>query len=394
MIIQSLLDTDLYKLTMQQAVLMNYPTVDVRYEFHCRNGYVDLRPCKERITEEIKQLCRLRFQPGDLTFLRETGLFNRAYLDALASFQLSFDDVHITDTHGQLGITVQGPWWNTILFEVPILAIVNECYFKWLLDTQFTDLGKNELHKTAWKKLKQKCQILDTPGVAIRLMEFGTRRRFSRTWQERVVETLLCDDSSYSLVGTSNVYLAKQFNLSPMGTMAHEWLQAHQALAPLPNFQRAALERWMLTYRGKLGIALTDCIGIEAFCDDFDLLLAKAYDGVRHDSGDPYLWGDRMLTHYHSLGIKPKDKTLVFSDGLNVPKALDLTRRFSRDVQVLCGIGTDLTNDFDLHDLKIVMKMTHCNHQAVAKITDEPGKAMKHDPDYLAFLARTFHVKL
>ena len=194
--------------------------------------------------------------------------------------------------------------------------------------------------------------------------------------------------------GTSNVLLAKELNITPIGTMAHEFLQAFQALdVRLRDFQKAALETWVQEYRGDLGIALTDVVGMDAFLRDFDLYFAKLFDGLRHDSGDPYEWGDKAYAHYRKLKIDTKTKMLTFSDGLNLPKAWELHQYFKDRFQVSFGIGTNLTNDMGQTPLNIVLKLVECNGQSVAKISDSPGKTMTDNDTFLAYLRQVFQIE-
>ncbi len=194
-------------------------------------------------------------------------------------------------------------------------------------------------------------------------------------------------------VGTSNVRLALEHGLTPLGTMAHEYLQACQAVGPrLRDSQVFAFNTWAREYRGDLGIALSDVCGMDAFLRDFDLFFCKLFDGVRHDSGDPFEWGEKLIAHYQKMRIDPRSKTMVFSDSLNVPLAVRLFEYFKGRSQTAFGIGTNLTNDIGSEALQIVIKMTRCNGQPVAKISDEPSKAMDYDPSYVAYLREVFQV--
>jgi nicotinate phosphoribosyltransferase len=220
--------------------------------------------------------------------------------------------------------------------------------------------------------------------------DFGTRRRFSREWHEEMVATLAREVPQY-FKGTSNLYLAKKYGLAAIGTMAHEYLQTFQAVGvQLKNFQKEALETWVQEYRGDLGVALTDVVGMDAFISDFDLYFAKLFDGLRHDSGDPVVWGEKALAHYQRLRVDAHTKRLVFSDGLNIPKALQLYEYFADRVQCGFGIGTDLSNDTGVPALNIVMKLTECNGQPVAKLSDTPGKTLCTDETFLAYLRQVF----
>ncbi|GAB4458902.1 MAG: nicotinate phosphoribosyltransferase [Armatimonadaceae bacterium] len=389
MLIQSLLDTDLYKFTMQQAVYHRFPGTYAEYAFQCRSKGVDLRPFAEEIRAEIAHLTDLRLTPDEAAYLRSIRYLSDDYVDALADFRLNPADVQVVvDTDAEspekgLQITIAGNWFRTILFEVPILAIVNEVYFR------HTQPNAPTTNPTGRQRLDDKCREIRESDVPLHIIEFGTRRRYSAPWQEEVVRTLKdrCPDQ---LSGTSNVHLARILNLKPFGTMAHEFLQAGQALAPLPLSQKFMLEQWTQEYRGDLGIALSDVVGMAAFLRDFDLLFCKAYDGARHDSGDPLEWGDQLIAHYKAMNIDARTKTAVFSDGLNVPRSQEIARYFQGRIHTMFGIGTNLTNDFDFKALQIVLKMIRCNGQPVAKISDTPGKTMSGNEVYLAYLRQTF----
>lgn len=387
----TLLDTDLYKLTMQQAVFHNFPAATARYEFVCRNKGVNLLPLKELILDEISRLCSLSFSPEDISYLNNLKLFDPSYLLMLRNFRLPAAYVEVCEKKKELSISIEGPWLHTILFEVPILSAVNEIFFsKVATGLKPFDLGLGNLRRKLFHMEKNATNNF-------KLMEFGTRRRFSWVWQSVVINELCSLNEKKEgwkpLIGTSNVAFAKQFGLTPLGTMAHEWLQAFQVLSPLQHCQRTALETWMLEYRGRLGIALTDCLGTEAFLEDFDLLLAKAYDGVRQDSGDPYVWCHKMTEHYKRLGIDPRTKQYVFSDGLTVEKAVGIANTYkSQELDTVFGVGTSLTNDVGFEPLNIVIKMTHLNGMPVAKISDSPGKVICKDQEYLAHLKKTFGV--
>lgn len=386
-IIKSLLDTDLYKLTMMQAVLHNYPAAEVEYLFKCRTEDVDLMPLAAEIKKQISSLCNLRFTENEIDYLSNIYYIKPDFIQFLKLFQMNEDYVHIgKDKQDQLEIKVRGPWLHTILFEVPILAIVEEVYSRYFHpDVDF---------KEGEQQLKQKTKMIAAHplGDQLKIMEFGTRRRFSRGWQKQVLEHLI-ENNADNLVGTSNVLYAYELGLTPLGTMAHEYLQAFQALGSrLIDSQKAALEAWTKEYRGDLGIALTDVVGIDAFLKDFDRYFAKLFDGVRHDSGCPFEWANKMIAHYEKMGIDPKTKSLVFSDGLDIPLALELLSAFNDKTNLLFGIGTNLSNDLGVKPLSIVMKMIECNGQPVAKISDSPGKTMCEDKAYLDYLKNVFEI--
>ena len=377
-IINSLLDSDLYKVTMLQVVWHRYPHVDVEYQFRCRSKNVDLRPYADEIREEINAFCRLTFTKEELAYLKTIRYLKHSFIDSLFEVRLNSDNVEITTTD-EFRLTIKGHWARTILFEVPVLAIINEVYFR------HTQPAAPAGNPSGLERLEAKCKQINESDVPLRICEFGTRRRYSHEWQWKVIETLKARIGD-SLVGTSNVAAARTFGITPFGTMAHEFLQAFQAFTALPDFQKAALESWMQEYRGDLGIALSDVVGMDAFLRDFDLLFSKAYDGCRHDSGDPIEWGEKLLKHYADKGIDARTKTMTFSDSLDVSKAIMLARHFQGRIRVNFGIGTNLTNDFDFDPLQIVIKMTRCNNRPVAKLSDSPGKLMSDDAVFLAYL--------
>jgi len=227
----------------------------------------------------------------------------------------------------------------------------------------------------------------------LKIAEYGTRRRFSRAWHEEVLR-VLNSRLSHQFAGTSNVLAAMRLGITPLGTMAHEYLQACQALGPrLRDSQVFGFESWAKEYRGDLGIALSDVYGINAFLRDFDMYFCKLFDGARHDSGDPYEWGDKAYAHYRKLKIDTKTKMLTFSDGLNLPKAWELHQYFKDRFQVSFGIGTNLTNDMGQTALNIVLKLVECNGQSVAKISDSPGKTMTDNDTFLAYLRQVFQIE-
>lgn len=384
MIISSLLDTDLYKFTMQQVVFHKFPDVDVEYAFKCRNKDVDLGPYADEIREEINALCSLSITFDEMAFLRSIRYLHPSYVDSLRNLRLKPSQVEIT-TDGEFQLRVVGNWYQTILFEVPVLAIINEVYFR---NTQPMAPDWDTAGK---ERLTEKCRLVRQTPVPLTLIEFGTRRRYSKEWQYQVIETMK-KEIPFALAGTSNVLACKELDLKPYGTMAHEFLQACQVFAPIHEFQAFALETWMQEYRGDLGIALSDVVGMDAFLRDFDRLFSKAYDGARHDSGDPYSWGEKLIAHYEKYGIDPKSKAAVFSDSLTIPKAIELARHFEGRIKTSFGIGTNLTNDFSFDPLNVVIKMVKCNGYPVAKLSDSPGKTMCKDEVYMAYLREVFNL--
>ncbi|WPB59161.1 nicotinate phosphoribosyltransferase [Xylophilus sp. GOD-11R] len=391
-IIQSLLDTDLYKFTMWQAILHRHPQNEAEYTFSCRNP-VTAYPLSElvgELNEQLDHLCSLRVTPEEQAYLRGLRFMRSDFVDYLRifSFQREFIRAYADGDH--LRIEVRGPQVHVMGFEIFVLSIVNELYFRRFDQEAALAEGR--------KRLASKIELIQDFAREpqrrhpFEFFDFGVRRRFSRAWQTEVV-TVLRDQAQPFFRGTSNVLLAKELDIVPIGTMAHEYLQTYQALGVrLRDFQRAALEDWVQEYRGDLGIALTDVIGMDAFLEDFDLYFAKLFDGLRHDSGDPVVWGEKALAHYAKLRLDAHTKRLVFSDGLNLPSAMSLYRHFGDRVNLGFGIGTNLTNDMGNKTLNIVMKLTSCNGQTVAKLSDSPGKTLCDDYTFLAYLAQVFKV--
>ena len=370
-----------------QCVLHQFPGASVEYRFRCRNEGVDLRPYIDEIKAEVDHLCTLRFKDDELEYLRSLRFIKDDFVEFLSLFQLKRKYIDISEKDGQLAITIKGPWLHTILFEIPVLAIVNETYFRHIA----TNLDKTEGRKRLDAKIQMIENEPDRPLISI--SDFGTRRRFSRQWQKEVLEILKAR-LPHEFAGTSNVLYAKELNLIPMGTMAHEYLQACQALGPrLRDSQTYAFEMWAKEYRGDLGIALTDVYGIEPFLKDFDMYFCKLFDGVRQDSGDPESWGERMIEHYKANRCDPRTKTFIFSDSLTFERLIKLFRRFKGRVKLGFGVGTNLTNDLGPEPLNIVIKMVRANGQPVAKISDTPGKSLCDDPSYLAYLKQVFGMK-
>ena len=398
MIIHSLLDTDLYKFTMMQVVLHQFPGATVEYKFKCRNPGVQLAPYVQEIRDEIRHLCSLTFTADELSYLRSLRFIKSDFVDFLGLFQLNEKYIQVTPlASGEIDITIQGPWLHTIPFEIPVLAIVNEVYFR---NTQ-PHASKEE----GRVRLQAKIALLRGEGLEnLKIADYGTRRRFSRDWHEEVLRTLCRDlgtgearpapgHGPGQFAGTSNVLFAKELGILPLGTMAHEYLQACQALGPrLRDSQIFGFESWAREYRGDLGIALSDVYGMSAFLRDFDLYFCKLFDGARHDSGDPIAWGERLLAHYRDNRVDPLTKTLIFSDALTIPRTIELYRRFHGRCLLSFGIGTNLTNDLGHEPLQIVIKMTRCNGQPVAKLSDTPGKSMCDDEKYLAYLRQVFEI--
>jgi nicotinate phosphoribosyltransferase len=396
MIIQSLLDSDFYKFTMAQAVLHQYPATMVKYRFRCREGSVFPRSGEAEkkayltaLCREIDHLCSLRFTEEELAYLSRISFFKPDFIEYLRLFQLNRKYIRIQrDKTGELDIVIEGPWVSTIWFEVPCLAIISELYHRGEEEHRFLE-GRRRL----FEKIRYYRENIPRQSLPLfRFADFGTRRRYSHNWHRQVIE-ILAKECNENFIGTSNVLFAKEIGVKPIGTMAHEYLQAHQQLGVrLIDSQKAALDSWVREYRGELGIALSDVVTFDAFLRDFDLFFAKLFDGCRHDSGDPYEWCEKLIRHYEKLKIDSRTKTAIFSDGLDFEKAVGIFNTFHKRIGMSFGIGTNLTNDLGPPALNIVIKMVACNGRPVAKISDSKGKWMGDDPEFLHRLEIDFGI--
>lgn len=390
-IITSLLETDMYKFSMGQAIYHQFSDYKTTWSFKCRNKDVKFTDeMVAEIKEQIQAYCKLRFTEDELQYLDSIKWIRGSYVDFLRLWSPRYEDFTITnDGACGLSIEVEGTWLNTSMYEIPTLTIVNEVYFRMAYDY-------NDLLDSFKERLDIKFENLKSGHwYAGTFSEFGLRRRLSAEAQELVVEKFShLNDTLHSasrFIGTSNVYLAKKFGLTPVGTMAHEWIMCtgqgnHKHNPAYSNWY--ALDAWIKEYGVLNGIALTDTITTDCFLRDFQLTYATLFSGVRHDSGDPYVWGEKMLEQYRKLGIDTKTKTLLFSDSLDFERADKLYRYFCKDINVAFGIGTYLSNDTKVPALNIVMKVTRCNGMDVAKISDVEGKGMCKNPDYVDYLKR------
>jgi nicotinate phosphoribosyltransferase len=390
MICRSLLETDLYKFTMWQALLHTHPNTQTEYEFMCRNTPAyPLAELAGEVNQQLDHLCSLSFAEDELEYLRTLRYIKSDFVDFLAVFRFQRKFITVDTDGDRLVIRAVGPQVHVMGFEIYVLYIVNELYFRRFDLAAALAEGRRRLGE---KITRLKAFSAEPPRRnPFVITDFGVRRRFSGEWHDEVVYRLANEAPEY-FKGTSNVYLAKRYNLIPVGTMAHEYMQSFQAFGVrLRDFQKAALEDWVQEYRGDLGTALTDVVGMDAFLADFDLYFAKLFDGLRHDSGDPVEWGEKAIAHYGALRIDANTKRLVFSDALNLDKAFALHRHFSDRIMTGFGIGTNLTNDMGVEPLNIVMKLMAANGQAVAKLSDSPGKTMCKDETFLAYLRQVFH---
>ncbi len=387
-IIVSLLETDLYKFSMGQAIYHQFPSYRTTWTFKCRNEDTHFSAeMVEEIRRQIKMYCDLKFTEEELAYLGSIKWLAPSYVDFLRLWHPRYEDFVIgTDSECGLTIETKGTWVNTSMYEIPTLAIVNGVYFRMGYDY-------DRLLKSFNERLDDKIKKLEDGTWNIgAFSEFGIRRRLSSKAQENAVERLCKAKFKDSLfVGTSNVYLARKFGIKPVGTMAHEWIMCvgqgnHKHNPAYSNWY--ALDAWVKEYGVLNGTALTDAITTDCFLRDFQLTYATLFSGVRHDSGDPFEWGDKMIRHYEELGLNPATKTLLFSDSLDFEKADKINSYFKGRAKVAFGIGTYVANDTEVPALNIVMKTTECNGQDVAKISDTEGKGMCKNPDYVDYLKR------
>jgi nicotinate phosphoribosyltransferase len=392
-LITSLLDTDLYKLTMMQAFYHapEFAGIEAEWKFNCRNltgNGTDLTKILPEVKCQLNLVCDLRFRKDELSYLANFPFFKAEFLDYLRSFQLNPEHIFTTPlANGDIDLRFRGPLLAICLFEIYALAIISELNSFELEGGFDPEVGRARLAT----KLKLLTDRTDLAGVKI--ADFSTRRRASKIWQYEMVETFR-DRAPQHLAGTSNLYLAWQLGITPIGTMAHEWLQAWQGVVELAEAQRAALDGWVREFHGALGIALTDNYSMAAFCRDFDPVLAASFSGLRHDSGDPFAWGEQAIELYCRCGIDPLTRTLIFSDSLDFPRVIKIYEHFAGRIQMSFGIGTNLGNDVGIKALNIVIKMVRANGQPVAKVSDEPGKSMCEDDDYFLKVAKTYGIAL
>ena len=397
-IITSLLDTDFYKFTMGQVIMHQYPSFQVTWTFKCRNKDVYFTDeMIEEIREQLKHYCSLSFTNVELDYLRKIDFIKGNYVDFLSVYHPRYDHFSIKRADdGSLDIEAKGPWFLTTYYEIPVLSIVNEVYFRMTYQGEVyyrllvEQMNRFNAKLEGLKENKYRLAVFS---------DFGTRRRFSFDTQKVLIEKLSKAQKNNELgnsvfLGTSNVLFAKEFGVKAIGTMAHEFIMAvgqgqHEYNPAYSN--KFALASWVKEYGTKNGIYLTDTIGTDNCLLDFDDHYSTVFTGVRHDSGDPLLWADKMINHYNKYGIDPKTKTFLFSDSLNFEKATKIYDELNEKVRVAFGIGTNITNDTGVPALNIVMKITSVNGQPVAKYSDEPSKTMCKDEEYVEYLKRAIN---
>ena len=382
-IIISLLDTDLYKFNMDQVIFHKHTDLCGKYYFKCRNrDVVFTDEMVEEIKAQVDHLCTLKFTEEELDYLRSIRFIKNDYVEFLRLWRPIRDYVEVSGKDGELSVVVDGPLFSAMQFEIYLLEIINEVYFRMNFDYE-------KLRKSAEERLDKKIERLGDGTYTFKFAEFGCRRRLSREWQEVAVRRLAAETDK--CVGTSNVYLAMKYDLTPIGTYAHEYVQMYQGIdrIPLAYTNHYAMRDWYDEYDGDNGTALTDTITTDLFLLDFNRSMVNNYSGVRHDSGDPYEWGEKIIKHYERYGVDPKSKLLLFSDSLDFDRAQKLFNYFKDRTKVSFGIGTFCSNDTCENALNIVIKLQYVNGRPVAKLSDDVGKAMCRDESYLDYLKRS-----
>ena len=380
-----MLDSDLYKLTMQNAILELYPDATAEYVFINRNkNYIFDRKFCNTLRDEIDRMPNLKLGLDEKDWLRnQCPYLKPAYLEYLSNYRFNPNEVDVSIKDSQLVLSIYGKWFQTVLWEVPLMAIISELYFESVKGWNYD--GQKELAREKGRRLSE---------TGCKFADFGTRRRRSFRTQFDLIDVFRNSGNSCpGFVGTSNPYLAFKFGVTPMGTIAHEFIQAESVLNGLRHANRFAMNDWASVYKASLGTALPDTYGTDAFLEDFSLYHAKLWDGVRQDSGDPFKFTDKIVEHYKKLRIDPMSKTIVFSDSLDVDKAIKLKEYCKNKIKCSFGIGTNFTNSFsDGKYLNMVIKLSKINGIPVVKLSEDPGKAIG-DPDAIKVAKWTFFRK-
>jgi len=369
MIIKSILDTDLYKLTMQQAVITLFPQEIVRYDLIIRTKRTFPQGFAQVLQKEIEAMSDLTLKKPEVEFLSNTCCFLKPpYIDFLKGYRFNPDEITVAQVDDTIKLTIEGYWYRTILWEVPLMALISELYFTLTNQKPIAELEIKERIVNKAKRLEN----IDAP-----FMDFGTRRRFSAVNQDLVVATCRQEAPS-KFIGTSNPMLAMKHGCRVLGTQAHEWYMAIAALHGFGSANEIGMRLWVDAYQGDLGIALTDTFTTEAFFRAFTPKYAKLFDGIRQDSGDPVEFAQKAIRHYHQHHIDPLNKTIVFSDSLNVETVEKIHNFCKGKIKDSYGIGTNLSNDVGVKPLNIVIKVTGLKQGerwiSTVKLSDDKGK--------------------
>ncbi|KQM69316.1 nicotinate phosphoribosyltransferase [Pedobacter sp. Leaf216] len=366
----SILDNDFYKFTMQQAVVRLFPSAMARYSFINRGKHRFPEGFGSALQERISEMAKLRLTNEEKNFLKiNCPYLDPLYLDFLAGYRYDPNEVNIVQNGTDIDLHIEGHWYRSILWEVPIMALICELYY------EMTD-GKRISDEMLIDQTVVKAKRFQSLGVNI--AEFGTRRRHSYHVQKLVIDTFNREGRK-TFVGTSNVHFAMLHQTKPIGTHAHEWFMYHAAVYGFPQANATSLQHWVDVFRGDLGIALSDTYTTDVFLSQFDKMFSKLFDGVRQDSGKPIEFADKIIAHYNQLGIDPLTKIIIFSDGLDYEKVARITDHCRGKIGFSFGIGTNLSNDVGLEAMNIVIKMTQTRQENgkwmhVVKLSDNPDK--------------------
>ena len=369
-VLTSLLDNDFYKFTMQCGVVQLFPRTKARYTFINRGKHKFPEGFDKALRAAVDAMAELKLTKDEKAFLvKNCPYLSPLYLDFLEGYRYDPSEVHIAQEGNDLKVTVEGHWYRTILWEVPLLSIISELYYQLMNATAWTDA--QVIANTREKELLYK-------ELGVVFAEFGTRRRHSYHVHDIVMRTLL-EGYGSTFMGSSNVHFAMKYKVKPIGTHAHEWFMFHAAEYSYKMANALSLEHWVDVYRGDLGVALSDTYTTDVFFKQFDKKFSKLFDGVRHDSGDPIVFAEKTIAHYKKMGIDPLSKYIIFSDGLNPKKVQAITEACKGKIGISFGIGTDLTNDVGLRPMNIVMKLTEVltsddEWVPTVKLSDEPNK--------------------
>lgn len=372
-IIKSVLDTDLYKINMAAVVFHNFPKAWVKYRFILRSKVQFPEGFDKELLAQISYTSNLKLTDAEYLWMTGISYHRRTFLEWFKNFEPNPLEVGVwQEKNGDITIEIEGYWYRTILWEVKLMAIISELYFKMT----------NQLPNDDWR-LKIGTKATNLYNAGCKWIDFGTRRRYSYSTQDEVVNTM----RHYSgFLGTSNPHFAMKYGVSPHGTYAHESVMGMSALYGPRLANKMWMKLWSEYYEGNVGVALTDTFTTDVFLNDFGSYEARLFDGVRQDSGDPFIWGKVMCKHYDKLNISTKTKKFVFSDNLNDEKYIRIHNAFKNDCLPVGGIGTFLTNDVFSEEqkfkgcrpLNMVIKLTSINFGRgtidVVKLSDDPGK--------------------
>lgn len=387
-IITSLLDTDFYKFTMAQVAWRHHRKTPVTFAFKNRTAGIRLPETVDdyALRRELVAVRGLRFTEDEIAYLRSSGRFDEGFLGFLGDLQLP--PINIKNTGDTYEIDTTGPWCEATFWETLVLSVTNELHYRGVLYARAEREGipyeelRERVRLEGCRRFRDKVSLLQE-NPDIRFAEFGTRRRYSREWQDYIVTALSSKwpcGVPEEIIGTSNVLLAKKLGIAQIGTFAHEMFMVYAGIHAdtddgLVASHNSVLRDWWYEFDEPLSIALTDTFGSDFFYRDMNAMQAHEWRGVRHDSGDPFAFAEQTIAFYKDLGIDPKTKVIVFSDGLDPDKVIALHGAFHDRIDVTFGWGTNLTNDLGEKALSLVMKAVAVFGRPTVKLSDNPAKA-------------------